>query len=409
MNVAIVTPIPPDQSGIADFSAQLRDAFHAHSDVRVSLYRGSEFNRDIFRQYDRVIYQLGNNATFHQDMLRLIEELPGIVEIHDLTLHNMVAGMTVPHNDRQRYVDEFAYNYGEAGRRFAEYDWDNRVMSWETMPNRFRLLGRVLDHADHVIVHSKTAAEVVRRQSRTVPCTIIPHIARDPGPGKTLGDRREGARVRVASFGQIQPNKLIPDVIRAVAAASKRYEVEYVLAGSAGGMHNDIRQLAHDGGIADRLKMLGRMEEDAMLDLMRESDIVVSLRYPSFGETSGVVINALTIGSALIVTNTGWYGELPDDVVVKVPVSVDALRDKLLWLLGHPEIRDQLAQNSREWAERTMSPSKVIPQYHALLREAPDGRRRIFSLYARKMLQAVGDLPPQQVNAALQHKLSARE
>ena len=63
---------------------------------------------------------------------------------------------------------------------------------------------------------------------------------------------------------------------------------------------------------------------------MAACDICVNLRSPTMGETSGSVIRQLSLGKPVVVSDVGWFAELPDDVALKVPVDAretdDALR-----------------------------------------------------------------------------------
>ena len=66
---------------------------------------------------------------------------------------------------------------------------------------------------------------------------------------------------------------------------------------------------------------------------MAGCDVCVSLRAPTMGETSGTAMRALSLGKPLVVSDLGWFAELPDGVVRKVPVGegeVDALVAALL-------------------------------------------------------------------------------
>ena len=61
---------------------------------------------------------------------------------------------------------------------------------------------------------------------------------------------------------------------------------------------------------------------------MAACDVCVSLRAPTMGETSGSAMRALSLGRPLVVSDLGWFAELPDGVARKVPVGegeVDAL------------------------------------------------------------------------------------
>ena len=59
---------------------------------------------------------------------------------------------------------------------------------------------------------------------------------------------------------------------------------------------------------------------------MAACDVHVNLRSPTMGETSGTTIRALSLGKPLVVSDAGWFGELPDDVALKVPVGTDGAR-----------------------------------------------------------------------------------
>ena len=54
---------------------------------------------------------------------------------------------------------------------------------------------------------------------------------------------------------------------------------------------------------------------------MAACDVCVNLRSPTMGETSGSVIRQLSLGKPVVVSDVGWFAELPDDVALKVPVG----------------------------------------------------------------------------------------
>ena len=53
------------------------------------------------------------------------------------------------------------------------------------------------------------------------------------------------------------------------------------------------------------------------------SDLIISLRYPTVGETSAMALRTLAAGRAIIVNDHGRYSELPNEVCCKVPVQDD--------------------------------------------------------------------------------------
>ena len=111
-----------------------------------------------------------------------------------------------------------------------------------------------------------------------------------------------------------------------------------------------------------------------MWSLMAACDVLVNLRYPTMGETSGSVIRALSLGRPLVVSDVGWFSELPDDVVLKVPVDEYEVAT-LEAALGLAADRRRGAR--RERAPRTSSASiafeRVADRYVAALETAAGG------------------------------------
>src|SRR6266540_3134466 len=52
---------------------------------------------------------------------------------------------------------------------------------------------------------------------------------------------------------------------------------------------------------------------------MCAADVAVDLRYPHRGEVSGSLSRSMQVGRPTIVSATGTYLDLPEDVVVRVP------------------------------------------------------------------------------------------
>ena len=55
------------------------------------------------------------------------------------------------------------------------------------------------------------------------------------------------------------------------------------------------------------------MAEERLWSLMAACDVLVNLRSPTMGETSGAVIRGLSLGKAMLVSDVGWFSELPDE------------------------------------------------------------------------------------------------
>jgi hypothetical protein len=95
------------------------------------------------------------------------------------------------------------------------------------------------------------------------------------------------------------------------------------------------------------------------------------------GETSGVALRALALGRPLVVTDVGWFAELPDHVVAKIAPGggeVDALTAALARLVDDVGARTALSRQARDYVHRTHDLDDVADRYVAALEEAAGGR-----------------------------------
>ena len=151
--LAYISPLPPERSGISDYSAELLPELSHHYDIDVILAQDSVSDpwiktncslrsvawfRDHADIYDRVLYQFGNSE-FHQHMFSLLEEVPGIVVLHDFFLSGITA-----HMDITGYQPDFwaqalyqSHGYGALQQRFYTSDTTEVVWRYPCNLGRF--------------------------------------------------------------------------------------------------------------------------------------------------------------------------------------------------------------------------------------------------------------------------------
>jgi glycosyltransferase involved in cell wall biosynthesis len=126
-------------------------------------------------------------------------------------------------------------------------------------------------------------------------------------------------------------------------------------------------------GLAEGVTRLDYVPEEGLWALMAACDALVNLRYPTMGETSGSVIRALSLGKPLIVSDVGWFSELPDGVVLKVPVDeyeVATLKAALGVAVDHGT---QLAAAAREYVARAHDVERAADAYVEALEVSAGG------------------------------------
>ena len=109
LRVAYFSPLPPERSGIADYSALLLPALEKRLDVSV-VRRGAKKpprGTDVCPLPRR---QQPRGARL--DRGRAPAARPGMVVLHDFVLHHLVAGMTLGRGDPEGYLDAMQQDAG---------------------------------------------------------------------------------------------------------------------------------------------------------------------------------------------------------------------------------------------------------------------------------------------------------
>ena len=151
------------------------------------------------------------------------------------------------------------------------------------------------------------------------PIWRIPHPS---WPDETVEPARLSGDPLVGCFGHLNINKRIPALLEAFAALRERRPgARLLLVGEATERFELDRRLERLGLGGDELIREQWVSEQRFRSLMAACDVLVNLRSPTMGETSGSVIRGLALGKPMLVSDVGWFAELPDDVALKIPVD----------------------------------------------------------------------------------------
>ena len=375
MKVAFFSPMPPNTSGIADYSALLVPELAKLIDVEVI----SEPKRGMGKSGDIALYHVGNNPEHHGWIVEALRDRPGLVVLHEHVLHHLVAGMTIAVGDQDGYLRAMQRDAGVVGRLMAHGIIDGVVPPvWESRPMDFPLCGEILDLATGLIVHSHTVEDAARSRGYVGPIYRIPHPAW-PKPEIALDPALAGATGPIfGAFGHLNTAKRAPQLVEAFAqVVEQEAEAKLLLVGSASEeIHIDGRlaeiEQAHPGSVI----RLPYVEEDRLWNLIAGCDVCVCLRYPTMGETSGIAIRALVCGRPLIVSDVGWFSELRDDIAVQVPVGegeVAGIAQQMIELTRDPQRRDAMSIAGSRYADDDLAVARVAEQYRRAIVDAGGG------------------------------------
>jgi glycosyltransferase involved in cell wall biosynthesis len=314
VKVAYYSPLPPERSGIADYSTLLLPALRERVEIVVA-HKGRHAPAA-----DVALYHVGNDPDAHGWIVDALRKRPGVVVLHEYVLHHLIAGITIGRGDGRGYLDAMERELGVAGRLLGLGVLDNLLpLLWETQPERFPLAGTVPGHANGLITRANYVAGRARAAGYRGRIWQIPHPAWPTGH-VTPADGIPGDPL-IGCFGFLNMNKRIPELLEAFAAFRRERPGARLLLVGAAGERFDVQRRLERLGLTEGVTRFDYVPEEGLWALMAACDVLVNLRYPTMGETSGSVIRALSLAKPLIVSDVGWFSELPDDVVLKVPVD----------------------------------------------------------------------------------------
>jgi glycosyltransferase involved in cell wall biosynthesis len=372
VNVAYYSPLPPERSGIADYSALLLPALGRRVGVRVAKRGRTRPPRGT----DLSLYHLGNSPDAHGWILDALRRRPGLVVLHDFVLHHLVAGTTLGKGESDAYLRAMERDAGLPGRLLAYGVMDGSLPPlWTVRPEDFPLAHEVLDlAAGHgLVVHSDYVRGRARDAGFAGPIWRIPMPAW-PQP------RVEPARVEgdplVGSFGFLNANKRIPQLLEAFALLRKRRPGARLLLGGPEAPGLDLERRLERLGLQDAVERHGFVAEDRFWALVAACDICVSLRFPTMGETSAGAIRVLSLAKPLVVSDADAFREFPDEVAAKVAPGedeVESLAAVLLLLAESPERRAEMSEAARAYVAREHELERVADLYAAAVEQAAGG------------------------------------
>jgi glycosyltransferase involved in cell wall biosynthesis len=335
VTVGFFSPLPPAPTGVADYSAALLGALGKLCAVKVG-----DSAADI------CLYHLGNNP-LHAEIYRRALARPGVAVLHDAVLHHFFLGTL----NRQSYIEEFVYNYGELDRGHAARLWDARGRSAQD-PRFFNraLVRRIAEASRAVVVHNPAAARIVRRHAPQARVVEIPHLFA-PAPPPEPDPRRWRATHGIPAgaflfgvFGHLRGSKRIPGILRAFgrvrhAGASARL----LVAGDF--VSNDIESALAPMLQAPDVIRVPYVPEPEFQALAASVDAGISLRHPSAGETSGITIRLMGVGKPVLVSAGDEVARFPENAVIRIDrgLAEEALLvEYMMWLVEHPEQARQI-------------------------------------------------------------------
>lgn len=309
--IAVASPIPPDRSGVADYTAATMTALSKHANI--DLYtetQGRVFNRAFSaihplsaepyakQRHDGLISVLGNSH-LHTETFKLMLDYGGACIAHDARMVHFYAALM----GEERTC---AVASREMGRDVSNEEVQGWLINQRSMPILF--LSEILEAAKQTFVHSATtkalAMDLYGRETVHLPFAIY----RSPMPEFCNKGGRDRARALLGiksdeklliSLGEVTDDKALAECIWAVSMLNSwGVEVQYVIAG--GGHPNLIaylRSLVEALGLVGKVHLTdGPVDERSYQAYLAGADAAIQFRAYKFGGLSGALLDEIAFG-----------------------------------------------------------------------------------------------------------------
>ncbi|MGJ7504321.1 glycosyltransferase [Variovorax sp. ZT5P49] len=389
--LAYVSPLPPERSGIANYSAELLPELAKFYDIELITelkaidkrelsesfpLRSIEWFQNNASAFDRVLYHFGNSE-FHQHMFSLLEEIPGTVVLHDFYLSGIQAHRENAGGEPFAWTRALyeSHGYHAVAERAKAVDTADVIFKY---PCNFD----VLRLASGVIVHSPYSLELARQWfggRSTDNWTLIPLLRVMP---ESIDEARHRARKElglnddqflVCAFGLLGPTKLnhrlLDAWLQSSLATDPKCRLVFVGENDKGSYGVQLQQVVSRRDQAAQVDITGWVDSATFQRYLSATDVAVQLRTLSRGETSAAVLDALGRGVATVVNANGSMAYLPSDAVVMLPeeFSDEELIKALEALRQSPKIARSLGEKGQQLISTTHAPADCARQYaHAI-------------------------------------------
>lgn len=354
MKINWFSPLPPAQTDIAGYTMRLLPELQAQSEIilwtnqstwdsdiekyaSVRRYRWEQMPWAEINQGDLNIYHIGNNADFHADIWLTSRQCPGLVVLHDSKLQGFFANLYKEKwDDELGYLAQMQQYYGSRGKNAAEAFWLGAV-STDFMAEYYPLTNLALENAVGVITHNQEDYNKIEQEERwLVGYLSLPYKIKFNNTDKVKSNNAPPYKLII--FGYINTNRRLDIVLESLSTFPDKNAFTLDIYGQISNK-NLLKEKIKQLGLSDRVKIHGFVKELLLDKALANADLAINLRYPTMGEASGSQLRIWSHALPSLVTNIGWYANLPEDTVafIRHDHEIEDIHQQLQNFLNNPE------------------------------------------------------------------------
>ena len=367
----LVTPLLPLKTGLATYALRVLENTSEFVNWTVAYTNGSDPQSlpsnvrslpvDQLRRGELPsvrIFQIGNSPHCFP-VVQALYRFSGTALLHETVIHHMLRHCYLESNRWEDYRRELLFCYGPAAEA-VEKDLSNGnipAAEYDRKLKQYPLIGRVLHASKSAVCLNTYAASIVRR---SYPEGNVLTIGHPLSPVPELDIPPKPFSLCFGMLGTNHHGRNLEKIIEAVELLRSDYnDAGLVLIGEN-----------YPEGLPDWTIRTGRLEEMEYQSWIRTLDYVFDMRYPTCGETSGSLLEAMRAGIPSILAATGAFINIPSDAVIRIPPDsiVQGIHAAVVLLESRSDIRNTISKNGASYANDTGSLDRLLSDWKRVLR-----------------------------------------
>lgn len=337
-------------------------------------YKGIDDLGQMLSKYDFIVYNMGDYLYYHLDIYQVSLKHEGVVILHDYVMHHFFEGYFFAYlKDYNAYIDFMEKLYGDKGKVEADMVIQGKRKSIGESSDilDYPCIESFYENAIAIITHSKYLSNIVGKVYQG-PIKTIYFPFSDELIEKNTETQVEipinTEKINILTTGNVNPNKRIHKLIETIGKNQEiKDKVCYHIIGSLSDPnYMDVNnKLIRKYQLENCVNFLGFQEDEILNEYINKCDLMCNLRYPAMEGASWSLLEQLYNGKSTIVTNIGFYSEMPNDCVWKInPQSEeDELKEILLYLIHNKNEILRIGNNAKIFAYKNFNVDKYCTNF----------------------------------------------
>lgn len=391
------SPLPPEKTDIAHFTARILPALCAKAEIllwtdqaewdknieqHAKVYRFNPHNMPWadFNRADMSFFNIGNNPDFHGSIWEVSLKHPGVTILHDISLQHFFGGLFLCKWQKSKeYLELMKYYYGDNGLNAANV-YLKEECTTDFMAKEYPLTQLALKNSLGVIVHTNDAFNKLIKKNRYPVCyTPLPYNintgSKHSQNKKSKYDPGLQSYFRLVVFGYLGPNRRLDSLLEALSSFPEKDRFFLDIYGEIWDKSH-VKDRIESLGLKSNIALHGFVSERTLSEALAAAHLAFNLRYPTMGEASGSQLRIWEHALPSIVTKTGWYASLPEDTVafVNPDNEITDIHKHLHAFLANPRRFELMGKKGCHILEKFHSPEKYASAVTSFIADVKEFR-----------------------------------